>query len=131
MKKYYPIIKDLHFYIGLFISPIIIVFAISAFVINHDFIDWQDNWEEWYFSVNDQVDETYEINYPSPDKGDIDFAKNIIEQLNISGEIAGIFKDSVQMYIPVTKPGYRISIRADLITGIADVHRVRTSFWKR
>ena len=105
MKKYHRIIKDLHYCIGLFISPIILVFAISALVINHDFADWQDNWQEWYFSVNDKVDETYEVNIPVPDKSDIDFAKDIVKQVNISGEIAGVFKDSIQMFIPVTKPG--------------------------
>lgn len=131
MKKYYQIIKDLHYYIGLFISPFILVFAISALVLNHDFVEWQDNWQEWYFSVNDNVDETYEVIIPIPDKSDIDFAKDIIKQVNISGEIAGVFKDSIQMYIPVTKPGHRVSIRADLIAGIVYIHREQTNIWKK
>ena len=131
MKKYYQIIKDLHYYFGLFISPFILVFAISALVLNHDFVEWQDNWQEWYFSVNDNVDETYEVKIPISDKSDIDFAKDIIKQVNISGEIAGVFKNSIQMYIPVTKPGLRVSIRADLIAGIVYIHREQTNIWKK
>ena len=131
MKKFYQIIKDLHFYIGLFISPFILVFAISALVLNHDFVDWQDNWQDWYFSVNDKVDETYKIDIPSPDKSNIDFARDIQKQVNISGEIAGVFRDSIQIYIPVTKPGHRVSIRADLVTGLAYIHSEKTNIWKK
>jgi hypothetical protein len=131
VKRYHHIIKDLHFYIGLFISPFILVFASSAFVINHNFIDWEDDWQEWYFSVNDKVDETYEVKIPNPDKSDIDFAKDIIKQVNISGEIAGVFKDSIQMYIPITKPGIRISIRADLMAGLVYIHSEKTNIWKK
>ena len=131
MKKYYQVVKDLHFYIGLFISPIIIIFAFSALVLNHDFTDWQDDWQEWFFSVNDNVDKTAGFTIPAPDKNDIDYAKDILNQINISGEIAGVFGDSIQMYIPVTKPGYRISIRADLIAEIAYIHETKTNFWKR
>ena len=131
MKKFYQIIKDLHFYIGLFISPFILVFAISALVLNHDFVDWQDNWQDWYFSVNDKVYETYKIDIPSPDKSNIDFARDIQKQVNISGEIAGVFRDSIQIYIPVTKPGHRVSIRADLVAGLAYIHSEKTNIWKK
>jgi len=131
VKKFYQIIKDLHFYIGLFISPFILVFAISALVLNHDFVDWQDNWQDWFFSVNDKVDETFKIDIPSSDKSNIDFAGDIQKQLNISGEIAGVFRDSIQIYIPVTKPGQRISIRADLVAGLAYIHSEKTNIWKK
>ena len=131
MKKFYQIIKDLHFYIGLFISPFILVFAISALVLNHDFVDWQDNWQDWYFSVNEQVDETYRIDIPTPDKSNIDFARDIQKQVNISGEIAGVFRDSIQIYIPITKPGHRVSIRADLLAGLAYIHSEKTNIWKK
>jgi len=131
VKKFYQIIKDLHFYIGLFISPFILVFAISALVLNHDFVDWQDNWQDWYFSVNEKVDETYRIDIPTPDKSNIDFARDIQKQVNISGEIAGVFRDSIQIYIPVTKPGHRVSIRADLVAGLAYIHSEKTNIWKK
>lgn len=131
MKKYYKIIEDIHLYAGLFISPFIIVFSISALILNHDFIDWQEDWRKWTFSVDDNVDYTVEFSLPSPDISRIDYAKNIIKQLNIKGEISNTFGDSIRMYIPVTKPGYRISIKADLISGIAYIHSEKTNFWKK
>lgn len=131
MKKHYKIFKDIHLHVGLFISPFILIFALSAIVMNHHFVDWQEDWQEWYFSVNEKVDQTVEINIPSSDKNRMDYAKDILEQLEISGEIAGIFGDSIQMIIPVTLPGFRYSIKADLITGKAYIHSSRTSLWKR
>ena len=35
MKKYFPIVQDLHNYLGLFISPFILIFAVSVLVLNH------------------------------------------------------------------------------------------------
>lgn len=131
MKKYYKIIKDIHLHAGLFISPFIIVFSISALILNHDFIDWQEDWQKWSFSVEEKIDETVRFNLPSPNITKIDYAKDIIKQLNIKGEISNIFGDSITMYIPVTKPGHRISIKADLISGIAYIYSEKTNFWKK
>ena len=131
MKKYYKLIKDIHSYAGLFISPFIIVFSISALTLNHDFVDWQEDWQAWTFSVDKEVDETVRFNVPTPEIAKIDFAKDILKQLNIKGEISNIFGDSIRMYIPVTKPGNRISIKADLMAGVAYIHREETTFWKK
>lgn len=131
MKKYYKLIKDFHLYIGLFISPFIIIFSISALVLNHDFIDWQEDWRKWTFSVNDKVDETIKFNIPDSDQIRIEYAKDILKEINIEGEIRNIFGDSINMYIPVTKPGYRISIKADLISGTAYIHTERINLWKK
>lgn len=131
MKKYYKINKDIHLYSGLFISPFIIIFSISAIILNHDFIDWQENWEDWSFSVDNNVDESIKFHLQDANIKKIDYAKNIIKQLNIKGEISNIFGDSVIMYIPVTKPGYRISIKADLISGTANIHSEKVNFWKK
>ena len=131
VKKLYQVIKDLHYYIGLFISPFIVIFSVSVLVLNHNFVDWQDDWQEWFFSANEKVDRTAEFSVPDADKNEIDFAKDILNQLRIRGEIAGIFGDSIEMYIPVTLPGRRISIKADLKSGMAYIHSEQTSLWKK
>lgn len=131
MKIFYKLIKDIHFYASLFISPLIIIFSVSVLILNHNFIDWQEDWQKWSFSVNDKVDKTIGFDIPTSDKSNIDYAKYILKQVNISGEIANVFKDSTIMYIPVTKPGYRISIKADMKSGIVYVHSEQTDFWKK
>jgi hypothetical protein len=130
MKKYYQLIKDLHLHIGLLISPLILIFSLSALILNHNFIDWEEDWQEWMFSVDVIVDETVKFNIPADDSNDLDYARDILNQMNISGEIANIFKDSAQIYIPVTKPGHRISIKADLKSGIAYIHSMQTNLSK-
>ena len=35
MKKHYPLVHTIHLYVGLFISPIVLIFSISALVLNH------------------------------------------------------------------------------------------------
>jgi len=118
-------------HIGLFISPLIILFSLSALVLNHNFIDWEEDWQKWMFSVNNEVDEIIEFKVPANDISEIDYAKDILTQINITGEIANIFKDSVQIYIPVTMPGQRISIRADLISGIAYINSEQKNLWMK
>ncbi len=131
MKKYYKLIKDIHLHTGLFISPFIIIFSISALILNHDFIDWQEDWQSWSFSVNEKVDKTIEFNVPDPNQTKLEYAKDILKEIKIEGEISNIFGDSLNMIIPVTKPGYRISIKADLISGIAYIHSEKTTLWKK
>ena len=131
MKKYYNLIKEIHLHTGLFISPFIIIFSVSALILNHNFIDWQEDWQKWSFSVNDKVDQAVKFDFPNPNQTRIEYAKDILKQINISGEIANIFGDSLNMIIPVTKPGYRISIKANLISGIAYIHTERTNLWKK
>ena len=131
MKKYYNLIKDIHLFTGLFISPFVIIFSMSAIVLNHDFIDWQEDWQAWTFSVDNKVDKTFKFNSPNLDQSKIEYAKDILKQINIEGEIANIFGDSISMYIPVTKPRYRISIKVDLVSGIASIHSQKTDFWKK
>ncbi len=131
MKKYYKLIKDIHLHTGLFISPFIIIFSVSALVLNHSFIDWQEDWQKWTFSVNDTVDRTIKFNSPDTSLTKLEYAKDILKQLEIEGEISNIIGDSLHMYIPVTKPGHRISIKADLVLGTASIHSERTSFWNK
>ena len=131
MKKYHNLVKDIHFHTSLFISPFIIIFSLSALVLNHNVIDWQEDWRKWTFSVDHTVDKTVGFNIATTDKSDIDYARDILKQVNISGEIANVFRDSIKLYIPVTKPGYRISIKADLKSGIAYVNSEQTNFWKK
>ena len=131
MKKHYRIFKDIHLHVGLFISPFILIFSVSVLVLNHNFVDWQDDWQEWSFSVDKKVDRTVEIDIPEYGKEKIDFARDIIEQIGVSGEIAGVYGDSILMYIPVTRPGHRISVKADLLSGIVYIHSAKTNIWKK
>lgn len=55
MKKYYKAIADIHLHTGLFISPFILIFSVSALVLNHNFIDWQEDWQNGSFRLMKQL----------------------------------------------------------------------------
>lgn len=131
LKKYNSLIKDIHLYTGLFISPFLLVFAISALVLNHNFIDWQEDWQEWSFMVDDKIDETKKIELPAASDNKIEYARGILQAIDIEGEISNIFEDSITLYIPVTKPGYRISIKVNTLSGMVSIRSTPTSFWQK
>ena len=76
MKKHYPLVRTIHLYVGLFISPIVLIFSISALVLNHtDFIN-RTNPIKNLPDINTSIDK---IPY---DKLDYNFPNKPIYQLN-------------------------------------------------
>lgn len=113
--------RKLHVYFGLFISPFILVFAVSAIIFNH-------TWSSADSKSNIQKEEVpVEIN---EDMEGLEIAKDIMRQVGISGEIEFFAHQPQrkQMRIPVMKPGKRITINVDADKKIAVVERKRTGF---
>lgn len=109
MKKYYTLIRSLHLYLGLLISPFLLVFGVSIWVFNHP--DFFNKWraiesEPIYAQINFQAKET-----------DLLTAKNILEQLKINGEVDWISKSDSTFSFPVNKPGTIKRISVNTITG--------------
>lgn len=101
MKIYYPTIRMLHLYFGLFISPFVLIFSISVIIFNHPgFIN----------RVNPAIalpNIKTKLNKIPYDTTDLQTAKAIIRKLNIIGEIDYISKKDSSISFPVTKPGLR------------------------
>ena len=52
MKKHYPSVRAIHLYVGLFISPFVLIFSISALVLNHtDYINRINPVKPWGLEV--------------------------------------------------------------------------------
>lgn len=105
MKKYYPPIRSLHLYFGLFISPFILIFSISVLVLNHPDIFGQPISNEQSIESRTKLDK---IPYGDTD---LETAKAIIEKLDIIGEIDFISNNERTFSFPVNKPGLRTNIR--------------------
>ncbi len=125
-KNLYPWTRELHLYFGLFISPFILVFAVSTILFNHTFKPW-DKSEVQSAQVSSLV-------IPADVKGGtegIEPAKQILRQVNVSGEIGFIRHQPEQnrLIIPVSKPGRRITIDVDLSNRTATIERKRTDIW--
>ena len=111
MKKYYSLVRSLHLYFGLFISPFILIFSISVLVLNH-----RD-----YFDSLRPGNELEPINKSLTDfqllRSDSLTAKSILQQLGITGEIDWITKTDSTFFFPVNKPGLNKSISVNTKTG--------------
>ncbi len=117
----YRWISKLHVYFGLFISPFVVLFAVSAIMFNHT----------WGAESEGKVQERQtSIEIPENLEG-LEIARHIMRQVNVSGEIQS-FRHNPQrrrFTIPVMKPGKRITIKVDLEKKIAEIEQRSTGFW--
>jgi hypothetical protein len=113
----------LHLYGGLFISPFVLVFAISAILLNHT---WKPGGELPESSVRRQ--ENIEIR---TDLESLPLARQIMEQVGISGEIEFFRHEPRQkrLVIPVMRPGQRTRITVDVESRTAQIEQRHTGFW--
>jgi hypothetical protein len=110
MKKLYPSVRALHLYIGLFISTLVVIFAVSVLVFNH---------QEFFNKIcTDIAAETHSFELDSiPVRGsDILTAKAILSELKIAGEVDYINKTDSSMSFPVNTTRKTYSIRVNKLT---------------
>jgi hypothetical protein len=105
MKKYYPSVRNIHLYFGLFISPFVLIFSISALVLNHtDFINKTN-------PIKNLPDIKTRIDKIPYDTTDLQTAKGIIKKLGIKGEIDYVSQNDNQISFPVILPGLTTKIK--------------------
>ena len=110
MKKYYPLVRKLHLYVGLFISPFILIFSISALVFNHA------GYLNRVSPVKPLPEIRTKLNKIPYDTTDLLTAKAIIHKLGIEGEIDYISKSPDHISFPVNKPGVKTRIEINTHT---------------
>lgn len=120
MEKYYLKIRALHLYIGLLISPFILIFAVSVLVINHPkFINE-------IFPVKEQPALEVKLDSVPFRSTDLLTARAILKKLDITGEIDYITKNDSALIFPVRTPGKFYRINANTRTGIISMDRKNT-----
>jgi hypothetical protein len=107
MKEYYPLVRKLHLYFGLFISPFVLIFSISVLVFNH--VSYLNHAVpvKTLPAIRTKLDA---IPY---DTFDLGTARAIIRELNISGEVDFIHTDEGEISFPVKKPGLLTKIEVN------------------
>ena len=112
MKKYYSLVRALHLYFGLFISPFIIIFSLSVLALNHT---------EYFNKLrpkNELKSVQVRLNNFQIQNSDSLTAKSIAHQLGISGEIDWIPKTDSTFSFPVNKPRLSKRISFNTKTGM-------------
>ena len=119
--RFYRLTRDLHLYLGLFISPFVLVFSISVFFLVH-------SWVPKFAPETAHTRVVSALALP----GDlqklsgrplIDALKPTLENLNVPGEIGFVrhMVKEVKLIIPVSIPGRATTVTIDLASHEATV----------
>jgi hypothetical protein len=112
LKRFYLLTRSLHLYFGLFISPLLLVFSISVFLLVHG----------WVPAAPSKAPRTVTgINLPDglgqlKGRPQIDALRPVLDRLGVQGEVnfvRSIAKEN-RLVIPVIVPGREVSVDLNL-----------------
>ena len=117
--------RKLHYYAGLYLLFFVWLFAVSGLVLNHP------KWEFAFFWPSRQQERFEQRVQLAAGAQDADQARNLMQQLSISGEIgwAAPRQRPGRFEFRVTRPGRMITVVADTTTGVASVDRISVNGW--
>ena len=121
-RSLYRSVRALHLYAGLFVSPFVLVFAVSAIVLNHAFLPWGAG----------ATPATREATVSIPnDTGALAIAKSVRAQAGLKGEIGHVNrnKKTGRIDFPVETPGVSTRVRVEPATGAARIATTKTGVW--
>jgi|SRR5581483_1819739 len=128
-KRFYLVTRDLHLYVGLFISPFVLVFAISVFFLVHSWIPGAGNPDSSTTSTSD-------LQLPSDlDKLSgrdlVNALRPLLDQIGVHGEVEFVRRIPQQhrLVVPVTVPGRKTSVTIDLQNRTTQIERHTTGIW--
>lgn len=123
-KAFYRWTRDLHLYLGLFVSPFVIAFAVSVFFLNHAKVDT---------AVATSATTFRDVRIPAGldvvrGREAVDRARDIVNQVGVTGEIGFVryVRKEQRLVIPVSKPGLETIIDVDVSKRTAVVSRRST-----
>jgi hypothetical protein len=110
-RSFYFWTRKLHLYLGLFIGPHVLIFALSTLYLNHG---WRPGAEGHKRTVAVEVTEGLDR---------IEQAKRILDQLDQLGEInmARLSPEEKRLRIVAVRPGARIEVNVDLSARTAEI----------
>jgi hypothetical protein len=124
---FYSIMRTLHLYVGLFLSPFVLLFAVSAILLNHPGIPLDE-----CFPL-----ETKDLHVDLPPGFDklegmerVRQAEKLALKVGVSGEIGFVnySRSDGTITIPVSRPGSESIVTIDSNRGMASVTRRKTGF---
>lgn len=117
--------RRLHYEVGLVLLPFVGLFAFTGLLLNHS------GWKFTEFWSGRHEDKFERAIRPPAVPGDLDKARDIAGQLNISGEISEIktYPDPARFVFRLGRPGRLLEVKADLVRKVASVKRIQTNGW--
>lgn len=114
--------RDLHLYVGLFASPFVLVYAVSAILLNHAYPSPA--------TPSQIVPRTVAIHVTDNDDG-LSVARQVRDQVGVRGEIGYVNRkpQGHTLSFPIETPGRRTSVKVDLAAGTATLKEQTTGVW--
>lgn len=106
MRRFYLVTRDLHLYIGLFLSPFVLVFAVSVFYLVHGLALRPSPGPSDPSRTVDNIDITPDI-ARLQGRARVDALRPVLEQLEVQGEIDFVrhVASERRLIVPVRLPG--------------------------
>jgi len=124
--RFYLIVRDLHLYLGLFISPFVLVFSISVFFLVHSWLPRLGpiNSRQRVVSVA-PVPETLQTLSGRPL---IEALKPVLEKAGVHGEVGFVrhLAKEEKLVVPVIIPGRETTVSLNLASGEATIETRET-----
>jgi hypothetical protein len=123
-RRNYLGIRTLHLYLGLFVSPFVLLYALTAIFFVHAWLPWG--------GVGSGVPRTRTVPVSvQADSSSLDMAEQVRAQIGVAGEIDYVNRDAEaqRLSFPIHSPGRRASVTVDLRTGLAQVEERGTGVW--
>lgn len=127
MKRLYAITRDLHLYVGLFISPLVLLFAVSVFFLVHAWIP-----ETLQQPVRTAGDLPIPAGVELLNGRDQVYAlRGVLDQLGVHGEVGYVRRipKEKRLVMPVIIPGREVSVDLNLEAKSAVVTERSNSIW--
>jgi hypothetical protein len=123
-RTWYRWTRDLHLYAGLFLSPFVLMYAVSVVLLNHAFLPWGARAPAKADTLNIQIAVEDSAN-------SLAVAKTVQGQLGVHGEIGFVSRraGNPRISFPIETPGRSTMVRADLSTGQVAIERRVTGAW--
>ncbi len=129
-RRILSLFQDFHLLAGLFAAPFLLVYAVSALLLNHPGIPLG----EAAWSAEKTVPVELPTGMEEMDAGArLKPAQDLLRQSGIWGEISyiGASRKERKWLIPVTRPGYEARLEVSLADRTLSVRERRTGFWDK
>jgi hypothetical protein len=109
------IVRDLHLYVGLFLSPFVLVFAVSVFFLAHAWLPKG--------GAGSSVRTVADVAIPEKGREQVVAARAILDRVGVGGEIGFVryLPRERRISLPVSYPGHETAVEIDLATRVARI----------
>ena len=126
--RVYPFVRDLHLYIGLFLSPFVLIFAVSVIFLVHSWVPGMKGRAEPRTVTNLEIPSNIE---QLKSREQVDAAQRLLAALGVRGEIGFVrqIPRERRIVLPVSVPGRETIVDVNLASRSATISERHTGMW--